>query len=227
MVGNTFMPIRSVFAWSFDRLLPEKFAEVNERTHSPVPAILLVMAIVTVMLAWSIVSTDFGTWLALGVLAGVVCVVIVAVAAFVFSSRRPDLYQASPANVKSPGSRSSRSSPRCRSWSCCSWSTPCWRTRRSPCGDSKNAWWVPAFMIGDRRHRPGDLLRREVHPPEPGDRHRPRLSRAAARVTRAVSRASALARFRRRLRPSSTSSAGAYGPGIRKHGRPPSATPSS
>ena len=36
MVGNTFMPIRSVFAWSFDRLLPERLAEVNERTHSPV-----------------------------------------------------------------------------------------------------------------------------------------------------------------------------------------------
>ena len=77
MVGNTFMPIRSVFAWSFDRLLPEKFSEVNERTHSPVPAILLVMALVTAMLGWSIVSTDFATWLALGVLAGVVCVIIV------------------------------------------------------------------------------------------------------------------------------------------------------
>jgi basic amino acid/polyamine antiporter, APA family len=103
MVGNTFMPIRSVFAWSFDRLLPEKFAEVNERTHSPVPAILLVMGLVTAMLAWSIASTDFGTWLALGVLAGVVCVTIVAVAAFVFPSRRPDLYKASPANVTVAG----------------------------------------------------------------------------------------------------------------------------
>ena len=103
MVGNTFMPIRTVFAWAFDRLLPEKLAEVNERTHSPVPAILLVMGIVTAMLAWSIWSTDFNTWLALGVLAGVVCVVIVAVAAFIFPSRRPDLYQASPANVKVGG----------------------------------------------------------------------------------------------------------------------------
>ena len=54
MVGNTFMPIRTVFAWAFDRLLPEKLAEVNERTHSPVPAILLVMGIVTAMLAWSV-----------------------------------------------------------------------------------------------------------------------------------------------------------------------------
>src|SRR2546428_807583 len=88
MVGNTFMPIRTVFAWAFDRLLPEKFSSVNERTHSPVPAILLVMGLVTVMLAWSVVSTDFATWLALGVLAGVVCVWIVSIAAFVFPDRR-------------------------------------------------------------------------------------------------------------------------------------------
>ena len=55
------------------------------------------------MLVWCILSTDFITWLALGVLAGVVCVVIVGVAAFVFPSRRPDLYQASPANMKFAG----------------------------------------------------------------------------------------------------------------------------
>jgi APA family basic amino acid/polyamine antiporter len=103
MVGNTFMPIRSVFAWAFDRLLPEKLAEVNERTHSPVPAILLVMGLVTAMLAWSVLSTDFFTWLALGVEAGVVCIVIVGIAAIVFPSRRPDLYQASPANVRFAG----------------------------------------------------------------------------------------------------------------------------
>ena len=36
MIANTFMPIRSFFAWSFDRLMPEKLADVNERTHSPV-----------------------------------------------------------------------------------------------------------------------------------------------------------------------------------------------
>ena len=116
MVGNTFMPIRTVFAWSFDRLLPERFSSVNERTHSPVPAILLVMGLVTLMLAWSVVSTDFATWLALGVLAGVVCVVIVGVAAFVFPERRPDLYRASPANISWARVTSRRTSDAAR-WS--------------------------------------------------------------------------------------------------------------
>jgi APA family basic amino acid/polyamine antiporter len=100
MVGNTFMPIRTLFAWSFDRLLPERLSDVNERTHSPVIAIVTEMVIITLMLIWSITSTDFITWLTLGVLAGVVCVVIVGIAALVFPSRRPDLYKASPANVR-------------------------------------------------------------------------------------------------------------------------------
>ncbi len=148
MVGNTFMPIRSVFAWAFDRLLPEKFAEVNERTHSPVPAILLVMGIVTVMLAWSIVSTDFGTWLALGVLAGVVTVVIVSVAAFVFSSRRPDLYQASPANVTFAGLPVLKI---VAPLSVLVMVFLVYAVLAYPplaLGSSDNAWWVPAFMIG-------------------------------------------------------------------------------
>ncbi len=103
MVGNTFMPIRTLFAWSFDRLLPERFSDVNERTHSPVIAIVTEMVIITLMLIWSINSTDFITWLTLGVLAGVVCVVIVGIAAMLFPTRRPDLYKASPANMSVAG----------------------------------------------------------------------------------------------------------------------------
>lgn len=88
MVGNVYQPVRAVFAWSFDRLLPAKLADVNPRTHSPVPAILTVMGLVTAMLIWSVSATTFATWLALGVLAGVVCILIVALAAFLFPSRR-------------------------------------------------------------------------------------------------------------------------------------------
>lgn len=103
MVGNTFMPVRSVFAWAFDRLLPERLAEVNERTHSPVPAILVAMTLVSLMLLWSVLATTFQTLLALGVLAGVVCMAIVSVAAFALPHRRPELYEGSPANISVAG----------------------------------------------------------------------------------------------------------------------------
>jgi amino acid transporter len=149
MVGNTFMPIRTVFAWSFDRLLPERLSDVDERTHSPVPAILLVMGLVTVMLAWSVYSTDFATWLALGVLAGVVCVVIVGVAAIVFPTRRPDLYRASPANVTILGIPVLYI---VAPLSIALMVFLTWLTLQYPAlalyGDPNNAWWVPAFMGG-------------------------------------------------------------------------------
>ncbi|HEX8940101.1 MAG TPA: APC family permease [Candidatus Limnocylindrales bacterium] len=147
MVGNTFMPIRTWFAWSFDRLLPEKLSEVNERTHSPVWAILLEMVIITAMLIWSISATDFITWLTLGVLAGVVCVVIVGIAAIAFPSRRPDLYQASPANVRFLGipvlyivGPLSIAVMLFLTW--CTVVYP----GLVMMGDTKNMWWIPAFM---------------------------------------------------------------------------------
>ncbi len=146
MVGNTFMPVRTVFAWSFDRLLPEKLAEVNERTHSPVPAILLVMVIVTAMLVWSVLATTFQTWLALGVLAGVICVWIVSIAAFVFPDRRRELYEASPANVSVAGI------PLLKIVAPLSFAVMCFlvfETLKYPAlaiGTSAHWWYVPVFM---------------------------------------------------------------------------------
>ena len=149
MVGNTFMPVRTVFAWSFDRLLPERFASVNERFHSPVPAILLVMSLVTAMLAWSVIATTFQTLLALGVLAGVICMAIVSVAAFAFPIRRPELYRGSPANVRLAGI------PLLQIVAPLSLAVVAfltWETLHYPAlalsGNASHRWYVPAFMGG-------------------------------------------------------------------------------
>jgi len=148
MVGNVYQPVRAVFAWSFDRLLPEKLADVNPRTHSPVPAILTVMGLVTAMLIWSVSATTFATWLALGVLAGVVCIVIVALAAFLFPSRRKDLYVNSPANQKFLGMPVLRIvSP----LSALVMVFLVWAVLKYPAlaiGTPEHAWWVPAFIAG-------------------------------------------------------------------------------
>jgi len=103
MFPNTFMPIRTIFAWAFDRILPEKLSEVSERTHAPIPAILTASAIVLLILIWSVLSTSFFTLLSMGVLAGVVTILSVSVAALAFPYRRPDLYQSSPASLKLGG----------------------------------------------------------------------------------------------------------------------------
>ena len=103
MFPNTFMPVRTIFAWAFDRILPGKLSEVNERTHAPVPAIITASVIVLIILIWSVLSTSFFTLLSLGVLAGVVTILTVSVAAFAFPFRRPELYKNSPANVSVAG----------------------------------------------------------------------------------------------------------------------------
>ena len=103
MFPNTFMPVRTIFAWSFDRILPGKLSEISERTHAPIPAIITASVIVLAILIWSVLSTSFFTLLSLGVLAGVVTILTVSVAAIAFPYRRPELYRNSPANVSVAG----------------------------------------------------------------------------------------------------------------------------
>ncbi len=103
MFPNTFMPVRTIFAWSFDRILPSKLSEVSERTHAPVPAVITASIIVLAILIWSVLSTSFFTLLSLGVLAGVVTILTVSVAAIMLPYRRPELYRNSPANISVAG----------------------------------------------------------------------------------------------------------------------------
>ena len=48
---TTILVSRGLFAWSFDRLIPERVAEVNPRTHSPVVATLIIMGLALVSVA--------------------------------------------------------------------------------------------------------------------------------------------------------------------------------
>ncbi len=149
MIANTFMPIRSLFAWSFDRLMPEKLADVNERTHSPVIAIVTVNVIIAALVVWSVTSNVFQLVLGLIVLAGCLGVVIVAAAAIALPIRRPELYRASPANVKLLGIPVL--------WIVAPLSIAIFValavvSTQYPAlvmnGDTANFWWIPAWFAG-------------------------------------------------------------------------------
>jgi APA family basic amino acid/polyamine antiporter len=93
----TVLVTRSMLAWSLDRLAPSKLAEVNERYHSPVNA-LVVIAIL------GVVTSAFYAYGKLSVLSGTVGItasmIVVAVAGVLFPYRKREAWEASPAAGK-------------------------------------------------------------------------------------------------------------------------------
>lgn len=85
---------RSMFAWSFDRIMPERLSHVDSRTHSPVVAI----AIVTLLAIGSTAIYAFTTWFStLSVLLGLTLTLFVtAIGAIVLPYRQRAMVENSP-----------------------------------------------------------------------------------------------------------------------------------
>jgi amino acid transporter len=96
--GTVFLSsTRVIFAAAFDRLLPEKVAEVDERTGTPVNALLL-MVIPSIFIAYlfSYNIADFQTFTLCSTLVIAVTYLGTTIAAIVLPYTKPDLYKASP-----------------------------------------------------------------------------------------------------------------------------------
>ena len=61
---------RIIFAWSYDRMIPAKLADVNDKLHSPIWAIVLCM-IANSIWAFFIAYTVYGAWVSLSFIQGV------------------------------------------------------------------------------------------------------------------------------------------------------------
>ena len=87
---NIMLATRMIFAWSFDRLLPEKLAEVDDRFHSPLYAVGAVV-VLSITYLFLLVYT---TWLAtLGSIAGILPAIILAsIVGLVLPRRRPEIF---------------------------------------------------------------------------------------------------------------------------------------
>lgn len=85
---------RSLFAWSFDRLLPERVAEVNPRTHSPVVATLII--VVAGLVSVTILAFNPELTALVGLFGLTLTYVVVSVAGLLFPFRQPEVFAASP-----------------------------------------------------------------------------------------------------------------------------------
>lgn len=90
---------RNLFAWSFDRILPDRLASVNERLHSPVVATVVIAIVVELFTYITIKTNYFGQLLGLAAFSALVGV-IVSIAAAIFPFRRPDIFEKAPAVVR-------------------------------------------------------------------------------------------------------------------------------
>ncbi len=87
---------RNLFAWSFDRIIPDKVSEVSERTRSPLTANAVVLVVTLAYLA--VIVFAGGSFLTLLYTAGIaelLTFMVVAFAGIVFPYRRKALYEES------------------------------------------------------------------------------------------------------------------------------------
>lgn len=94
---------RVLFAWSFDGILPRALSQVNERTHTPLKAILLSFVVSWTGLWLTINVAEFLTFLAFTLLLSLVFWMSTALAAVAFPYRLKTVYDASPARIRVGG----------------------------------------------------------------------------------------------------------------------------
>ena len=91
---TTILVSRGLFAWSFDRLIPERVAEVNPRTHSPVVATLIIMGLALVSVA--ILAFNPELTALVGLFGLTLTYIAVSIAGILFPYRLPETFAASP-----------------------------------------------------------------------------------------------------------------------------------
>jgi amino acid transporter len=91
------MATRNMLAYSFDRVLPTKLSEVNDRTHTPIYATVVVMLLMLGFLAGFVYSSSsFVVYLGVSGIVVFGTFAIVGIAAIVFPYRRKAMYADSP-----------------------------------------------------------------------------------------------------------------------------------
>jgi amino acid transporter len=86
---------RYVFAFSFDRILPSSFADINARLHIPIKATLVTLVVGAVLVAFTAYTSYIGALLNTTTIWSIVWI-IVGISAIVLPIRRKDLSKGLP-----------------------------------------------------------------------------------------------------------------------------------
>jgi basic amino acid/polyamine antiporter, APA family len=98
-VGTLFLSsTRVIFAAAFDRVLPDRAAEVSEKRKVPFYSLILMLIPAALLAIWYSYSTTFRTYTLDATLVIAVTYLFSAIAVVILPWRKPDLWRASPAS---------------------------------------------------------------------------------------------------------------------------------
>ncbi|WP_188455866.1 APC family permease [Virgibacillus oceani] len=98
--GLGFGPTRNIVAWSFDRLVPKKFMEVNKKTNSPVYALWTIIIGAWVFLMLDIYLPTWTANIGFTIFTWFLAWIFLGIAGITFTKRRKILFNSSPPVVK-------------------------------------------------------------------------------------------------------------------------------
>ncbi|MCL5256846.1 MAG: APC family permease [Chloroflexi bacterium] len=99
-VGMGYGCLRNIFAWSFDRILPARFAELDKRYHSPVLTIIVYCTIGEIFLNLYIWHSQFMAFGAYWVMAFFVIWILLGITGVLFPLRRKNMFDMAAPLVK-------------------------------------------------------------------------------------------------------------------------------
>ncbi len=96
-------PIRALFAYAFDGLLPLRIAYVSPRSRVPVVALGIVFVIVVALYRWAVYGANFFTVYAQAVIITVVALLLMSLSVIAFAHRRQELWRGSAMTTRVAG----------------------------------------------------------------------------------------------------------------------------
>lgn len=98
--GLGFGPSRNIVAWSFDRLIPRKFMELNQKTNSPIYALWTIIIGAWIFLMLDIYLPSWTANIGFTIFTWFLAWIFLGIAGILFTSRKKVLFNSSPPVVK-------------------------------------------------------------------------------------------------------------------------------
>ena len=97
---NLMQPVRALFAYAFDGVFPLKIAHVEKRTHVPIVAVTLTLAMSIGLYAWAVYGSSLFRVYAIAIVLALCPMMLMSVSAMILPWRRRQLWEGSVMNAR-------------------------------------------------------------------------------------------------------------------------------